>query len=385
MALVTHPARTGPPLRSVWTLMLIGLLTLALVAGLIIAGSLMLRPSPDDKFLGVAMVPTLEDDTIWDASGIAGLSLPTGMDVGPDGNLYVVNAGAQRDPRDIARRAGASGAGAPKARRRGNSTSCATRQHRSTRGVAWPVAPDGSVYVNDTVNDRVQQFDAEGGFVREWGTFGPADGQFLEPFDVDAGPDGTVYVVDDQRDDIQRFDPDGAYLETIGSHGTGEGQMNFTGSVVVDGAGTLYNADYNNDRVQAWGPDGAFLWSLGSRGNEPGRFVTPVDVAVDTSGNLYVVSSKRIQVFGPDRQLLSVWDAPAGTLTDDWVPSWSRRAGRSTSASRPRASSAGCGSCKLLRPSMSRRLVRSLRHQWRQPHQPRRHRHHRCLSPRHAG
>ena len=180
------------------------------------------------------------------------------------------------------------------------------------------VASDGSIYVADTANHRVQQFDAEGAFIRRWGRESPGTepGTFIDPIDIAAAPDGTVYVVDDGRDDIQRFSADGTHLETIGRHGTADGELNNTGSVFVDAAGTLYNADWENDRVQAWGPDSSFLWSLGSHGDGPGEFRLPADVAVDGAGNLYVADRHRVQVFGPDRAYIGEWLAP-GTTPDD--------------------------------------------------------------------
>ena len=311
MALVTHRTRTAPPLRSAWTLLLIGLLTLALVASLVIAGSMLLRQRPDDQLQGTVMVPTLEADATWDATAIEGLSIPVGMDIGPDGNLYVVNAGTSEvlvlDPDGrVLRRWGTPGTGpgqfdfirVPSA-----------PQDESWGGVT--VAPDGSsVYVSDPVNDRVQQFDVTGRFVRQWGRYGPAEGEFFEPWDVAAAPDGTIYVVDDDSNDIQRFSADGTYLETIGGPGAGHGQMSNTGSIFVDAAGIVYNADWGNSRVQAWDRDGEFLWSLGGLGTTPGRFTQPIDVGLDDQGNMYVTDKTRVQVFDPARTPVSSWVAP---------------------------------------------------------------------------
>ena len=177
-------------------------------------------------------------------------------------------------------------------------------------------APYGKVYVADSGNQRVQEFDHDGGFIRQWGGKGTDDGLFMDPIDVAVGPTGLVYVVDDVRDDIQVFSVEGGFLSKVGGHGAADGQLDHAGSVFVGPDGTLYAADSGNDRVQAWGPDGTFLWSLGSTGIADGQFDHPSDVGVDTQGNLYVVDRHRLQIFGPDRTHLATWTAPVTTDAD---------------------------------------------------------------------
>ena len=175
------------------------------------------------------------------------------MDIGPDGNLYVTSTLTDEilvlDPEDgrVIRRWGETGSGLGQL----NFLRDPREPGSAIGGVA--VAADGTVYVADTKNSRVQAFLPEGTPIDNgWGRFGTADGQFVDPFDLAIGPDGDVFVVDDQRDYIQRFGPDGTYRTTVGRHGTGDGELNFTGSIEVDSNGTLYNADWDNRRVQAW-------------------------------------------------------------------------------------------------------------------------------------
>jgi hypothetical protein len=70
-------------------------------------------------------------------------------------------------------------------------------------GVA--VASDGSVYVADTNNNRIQKFTSAGVFVSKWGTSGTGDGQFFRPTGVAVAPDGSVYVSDLSNNRIQKF------------------------------------------------------------------------------------------------------------------------------------------------------------------------------------
>jgi outer membrane protein assembly factor BamB len=249
----------------------------------------------------------------WDATTIDGLDQPASVTAGPDGGIFVVNALKDEvlvlDPDGaVLRRWGHTGST--------DGTLDFLRDPGDPFSAAGGVAAagDGSVYVTDTANHRVQKFGPDGDFQLNWGTFGDGDGQFLEPFDLDVGPDGTVYVVDDLRDDIQRFTPDGKYVETIGGHGSGNGEMSFTGGIAVGSDGVLYNADWGNYRVQAWDADGGFLWSLGSRGSGPGSFASePNDVAVDDAGRLFVTEGWRVQAFDADRAALGSWSVPGAT------------------------------------------------------------------------
>ena len=70
-------------------------------------------------------------------------------------------------------------------------------------GVA--VAFDGSVYVPDCGNVRIQNFTSEGVFVSKWGTYGAGDGELDWPYGVAVAPDGSVYVADTDNNRVQKF------------------------------------------------------------------------------------------------------------------------------------------------------------------------------------
>ena len=86
-------------------------------------------------------------------------------------------------------------------------------------GIAFDL--DGSIYVSDTLNHRVQRFTRDGVFLSTWGSFGDGDGQFNMPWGVAVDPIGDVYVVDWRNDRVQKFDSDGRFIHRFGSSGGG--------------------------------------------------------------------------------------------------------------------------------------------------------------------
>ncbi len=129
-----------------------------------------------------------------------------------------------------------------------------TGQFDLPHGIA--VGPDGTVFVADTDNHRVQAFGPSGAFVRAWGSNGTGNAQFRSPEGIAVGVDGTVYVADTSNNRIQRFSPDGTYLGQWGGSGFGNSQFSVPTAVAVNPAGTVYVADLRNHRVHGSRPAG---------------------------------------------------------------------------------------------------------------------------------
>lgn len=174
----------------------------------------------------------------------------------------------------------------------------------------------GSLFVADNGNNRIQKFDNAGNFIILWGNFGSANANFHNPTGVACDGKGDVWVVDTNNHRVQKFDGKlGGYLMKFGSRGNGEGQFNAPWGIAVDRVrGFVYVVDSANFRVQKFDMMGEFIMAWGSFGTGDGQFYFPRGVAVDQSdGAVYIVDmgNHRIQKFDTSTnvlpQLLAKW------------------------------------------------------------------------------
>jgi len=74
-------------------------------------------------------------------------------------------------------------------------------------------APSGDYYVSDGYgNSRVVKFSREGKYLLDWGKHGTGPGEFNTPHSIAVDSHGTVYVSDRENNRIQIFDADGKFL-----------------------------------------------------------------------------------------------------------------------------------------------------------------------------
>jgi predicted membrane-bound mannosyltransferase/DNA-binding beta-propeller fold protein YncE len=197
-------------------------------------------------------------------------------------------------------------------------------QFNSPRDVA--AAPDGSLYVTDSLNHRILHLNPDGTLVQEWGEFATSDantgeiapqGRFNEPWGVAVGPDGSVYVADTWNNRIQKFTAEGDFVTMWGQFGAAETLYHFWGprGVAVDEQGRVYVTDTGNKRVVIFDSDGNALESVGGAGMGIGQFDEPVGIEVDDRGRVYVADTwnKRVQVLIPEGDSLAyptniTWD-----------------------------------------------------------------------------
>jgi predicted membrane-bound mannosyltransferase/sugar lactone lactonase YvrE len=173
--------------------------------------------------------------------------------------------------------------------------------------------PDGTLYVADSRNQRILHFDPSGNLINQWGSASGNDpnnpnpsappSTFNEPWGVAVGPDGSVYVTDTWNHRVQKFGQNGEFIKTWGTFGQGNQEDTFYGprGIAVDARGRVYVVDTGNKRVAVFDSDGNYVTQFGSEGLDPGQFDEPVGIAIDTNGTLYVTDTwnQRVQTFAP--------------------------------------------------------------------------------------
>ncbi len=184
-------------------------------------------------------------------------------------------------------------------------------QFDAPRDIAF--APDGTFYVADSRNHRVLHLNAEGKLINSIGTYGASDfgaqkmapgGSFNEPWGLAVGPDGSVYVADTWNHRVQKFSAQGEFITMWGTFGAAESYDHFWGprGVTVDQQGRVFITDTGNKRVVVFDKDGNGLTAFGGAGYGVGQFDEPVGIEVDDAGRLYIADTwnKRIQIMLPD-------------------------------------------------------------------------------------
>jgi uncharacterized protein (TIGR03663 family) len=208
-------------------------------------------------------------------------------------------------------------------------------QLNTPRGIA--IAPDGSLLVADSRNNRIQHFDAAGKILQTWGQASPgcpydqlppADvpiGTFCEPWAIATSPDGQwVYVADTWNHRIQKLTSTGKPVKAWGNPNYDPVSSDPFGlwgprGIAVDAAGRVLVADTGNKRVVIYDSEGNFISQFGGGGISPGQLEEPVGLAFDPQGNLYVADTwnQRIQVFAPNA------DGTAYSPTFQWsITGW---------------------------------------------------------------
>ena len=180
-----------------------------------------------------------------------------------------------------------------------------------TEGLVDPVglaidATNRFLYVVDTQQDQVIVYDADSfKLLRRIGTGGKnhfltTPGDFGAPQCVAVDKNGDVYVTDTLNNRVEIFDADGKFVSEFGKAGDGPGYFARPKGIAVDSDGHIWVADSMQDRLQVFNREGRLLTYIGQEHSElPGQFKALVGVAIDKNNHVFTTEQEpgRLQVF----------------------------------------------------------------------------------------
>jgi tripartite motif-containing protein 71 len=233
-----------------------------------------------------------------------GLGWPGGLCFGRRNQLWICDYDHHRvvvvnvKTKRLVRVIGSEGGG--KAEFRGDPSP--TRRELTRAGPADVAAlPDGAMAVSDSGNHRIQIFNADGMYVREFGSEGSGEGQFNTPLGM-AATSNELFVADHYNDRVVVCDLRGNHVRTLGRTGSAPGEFKNPLAVAMDAKGQLWVSDYEGHRIQAFDREGRVVLTAGSKGGEHGQLINPRGLAVwDSSVVVCDAGNHRLSVFDANK------------------------------------------------------------------------------------
>ena len=146
--------------------------------------------------------------------------------------------------------------------------------------------------VADTKNDRIQVFDLDGNYLRQFG-----NDRFENPRAITTN---STHILVADRDRIRIFDLDGTLSGTFGSLGIATSQFDDPMGITTTPTHILV-ADTGNDRVQVFDHSGNYVSMIGSygdTGNGENQFDTPSGITTNSTHVLIAdTGNDRVRVF----------------------------------------------------------------------------------------
>lgn len=179
-------------------------------------------------------------------------------------------------------------------------------------GVA--VSVDGTLFVADSGNHRVQAFKAAGGFLRTWGSEGEGKRQFVRPGPIAVAPDGQRLWVGDDMGWVRDFRPIGTPLSAIRLRPSDSDSPWHPAGIAAAADGSLLVSDSTTDKILRLDASGRPVKVWGAPGAADGKFWNVAGLAVATDGTVYAVDSMnhRVQCFDPRGRFLRAFGGLGG-------------------------------------------------------------------------
>ena len=249
------------------------------------------------------------------------LNEPRGTAIASNGNVYVLDSSNSRidefSPTGTFQETFGWGVSDGKAELEVCKASCKAGIAGSGNGqmkapYALAVDSKGDLWVADTGNDRVQEFNSKNEYVSQIGKEGTAEGQFKEPKGIAVTASGELFVSDGANDRIEKFNEKGEFQAAFGwgvsngeakaetctsgckagIAGSGAGELNTPRGIAITITGKVWVADEGNSRIEEFSESGEYVTAVGSVGSGDGQFKEPAAITIEAStGDLWVSDS----------------------------------------------------------------------------------------------
>ena len=122
--------------------------------------------------------------------------------------------------------------------------------------------------VTDKINCRVQIFDRDGNYLRQFGKRGSGQGMFPLPTGIVYDKhNGNIVVSDCNNHNVSVFTKDGTFMRNFATKGKQDGQVRNLRALSVTDEGNIIVADRGNKRIQVFTPDGRLVLKFGDTGD----------------------------------------------------------------------------------------------------------------------
>jgi tripartite motif-containing protein 71 len=159
-----------------------------------------------------------------------------------------------------------------------------------TQPQAISIDPEGHVFVLDTGNNRILEFDKNGDFIYSVGGFGWKKEEFDRPLDVSAKTGLDIFIADYNNERIERYDKNLNHISSLSSDETISTtlQFGFPSSVDISRHGELFISDNENDRILKINSFGEPELSFGDFNWGEGQLEYPVKIELTPTDLVYV-------------------------------------------------------------------------------------------------
>jgi RHS repeat-associated protein len=180
----------------------------------------------------------------------------------------------------------------------------------------------GNIWVLDKGNNRVEEFNEKGEFVRAAGSEGSTGGKLKYPSAIAVDPSNNVWVADAPNNRVEEFNEKGEFVAALGKdvnktkveakgteaernycsaasgnvcqagpEGTAPGQLKAPQGIAVTTSGNIWVADTGHSRMEKYSPTGGLLNNSFAEGSALGQVKEPTAVAMGPGGSLWVADT----------------------------------------------------------------------------------------------